>query len=181
MAQPTRAFPDYWTEADLASLPDDGHRYEIVDGSLLVTPRPKDDHQGIGMNLAFVLRSAIPKDWRVVYVVGVRVPGGNFVPDLVVLKPGCARGVEWREAGDAALVVEIASPSTRLADRTLKAAKYAEAEIPAYWRVERDGTVTIHSAPAAGEYTETQVIAPGAPADLTYPFPVHIDPSALID
>lgn len=92
MAQPILKFPDYWSEADLGDLPADGHRYEIVDGSLLVTPPPLDSHQAISGNLYFILRTAAPAGWRVLYEVGVRVPGGNFIPDLVVLKPDSARG-----------------------------------------------------------------------------------------
>ena len=34
-----------WTLADLDGLPDDGRRYEIIDGSLLVSPPPSNDHQ----------------------------------------------------------------------------------------------------------------------------------------
>lgn len=181
MAQPMYAFPDYWSEADLDVLPDDGHRYEIVDGSLLVTPPPLDGHQGIGMNLSILLHSAASPGFRVLYEVGVRVPGGNFIPDVVVLRPGAARNVEWREAEDVALVVEIASRSTRVTDRTLKAAKYAEAGIPAYWRVDADGTVVIHTAPGDGDYGHTQVVRPGESVRVEYPFPVDIVPESLVD
>ena len=91
MAQPIPKFPDYWSEADLNDLPADGHRYEIVDGSLLVTPPPLDIHQGIGAKLLILLATAAPAGWRVLYEVGVRVPGGNFIPDLVVLKPDACK------------------------------------------------------------------------------------------
>lgn len=181
MAQPTYSFPDYWGEADLDVLPDDGHRYEIVDGSLLVTPPPLDGHQGIGANLLMMLRGAMPSGWRVLYEIGVRVPGGNFIPDVVVLKPGSARNVEWRESADVALVVEIASKPTHVTDRTLKAAKYADAGIPAYWRVGGDGTVTMHTAPEDGEYTRAQVVRPGETIRVDHPFPVDVVPDALVD
>lgn len=180
MAAPSYRFPDYWSETDLAQLPDDGHRYEIVDGSLLVTPPPKDDHQNIGGNLYFVLRTALPAGWRVLYEVGVRVPGGNFIPDLVVLKPGAATGVEWREAGDVALVVEVASRSTHVTDRTLKAAKYAEAGIPSYWRVDTNGNVVVHSDLSDGDYQRVSVLPAGSHAQVDEPFPVSFDPADLV-
>jgi Uma2 family endonuclease len=161
VAEPTLRFPDSWTEADLDALPDDGHRYEIVDGSLLVTPRATDDHQGVGLNLALLLRQAAAVGWRVLYEVGVRV-GGNLIPDIAVLKPDSARGVEWREASDVALVVEIASKSTEATDRSLKVIKYAEAGVPAYWRVARDGAVTIHTLVAETQYGITDIIKPGS-------------------
>jgi Uma2 family endonuclease len=180
VAEPTLRFPDSWTEADLDALPDDGHRYEIVDGSLLVTPPATDDHQGLGLNLAILLRQAAPAGWRVLYEVGVRVPGGNLIPDIAVLKPGSARGVEWREASDVALVVEIASKSTEATDRSLKVIKYAEAGVPAYWRVARDGAVTIHTLVAEAQYGITDVIKPGSVLAVTHPFPVSLDPAALV-
>jgi Uma2 family endonuclease len=180
VADATFRFPDSWTEADLDALPDDGHRFEIVDGSLLATPPAKDDHQGIGMNLAILLRQAAPQGWRVLYGVGVRVPGGNLIPDIVVLKPGSAHGVEWREASDVALVVEIASKSTEATDRSLKVIKYAEAGVPAYWRVARDGAVTIHTLVDEAQYGITDIIKPGSVLAVTYPFPVSLDPAALV-
>lgn len=145
MAQPVYKFPDFWTEADLEVLPDDGHRYEICDGSLLVTPPPTDSHQSVGFKLAATLDAAAPKGWRVLPELGVRVPGGNFIPDIAVLYPHGARGVVWREASDVALVVEVASESTEINDKGTKALKYAQAGIPAYWRVARDGVTTVHA------------------------------------
>ena len=180
MAQPTFRFPDSWTEADLDALPDDGHRYEIVDGSLLMTPPARDDHQGIGMNLAILLRQAAPEGWRVLYEVGVRVPGGNLIPDIAVLKPRSARGIQWRDASDVALVVEIASKSTDVTDRSLKVIKYAEAGVPAYWRVAREGAVTIHTLVDEAQYGITDIIKPGSVLAVTYPFLVRFDPAALV-
>lgn len=181
MAQPTYSFPDYWSEADLDGLPDDGHRYEIVDGSLLMTPPPSQGHQSIGGNLFMALRLAMPNGFRALYEIGVRVPGGNFIPDIVVLRPGSSPNVEWSEAEDVALVVEIASKSTRVTDRTLKAAKYAEAGIPTYWRVDADGTVTIHTGPAADEYTRSSTIRPGDRVLVEQPFPVEVVPADLVE
>lgn len=180
MVQQTARFPDSWTESDLDALPDDGHRYEIVDGSLLVTPPTKDDHQGIGMNLAILLRQAAPEGWRVLYELGVRVPGGNLIPDIAVLKPGSAHSVHWRDASDVALVVEIASQSTEATDRSLKVIKYAEAGIPAYWRIARDGAVTIHSLADEGQYGIADIVKPGSELAVSYPFPVRLDPAALV-
>ncbi|MET9325914.1 Uma2 family endonuclease [Tsukamurella sp. NPDC003166] len=181
MAQPTYSFPDYWGESDLDVLPDDGHRYEIVDGSLLMTPPPSQGHQSIGGNLFIALRLAMPRGFRGLYEVGVRVPGGNFIPDIVVLKPGAPRVAVWSESCDVALVVEMASRSTRVTDRTLKAAKCAEAMIPSYWRVDEDGTVTIHTDPDGFEYTRSQVVRPGERLRVDAPFPVDLDPASLVD
>ena len=181
MAQPSFSFPDYWGEADLDVLPDDGHRYEIVDGSLLMAPPPSQVHQRIGGNLFMALRLAVPDGWRVLYEIGVRVPGGNFIPDIVALRPGAAPNVDWSESDDIALVVEIASKSTRVTDRTLKAAKYAEAGIASYWRVDADGTVTVHTEPVDDEYTRSVTVRPGETRRIEFPFSVELVPADLVD
>lgn len=180
MAQPVYQFPDFWTEADLDALPDDGHRYEILDGSLHVTPPPNGYHQSIGVELLLQLRAGAPPRWRVLQEIGVRVPGGNFVPDVVVLKPTADLGVNWQDADDVALVVEVASPSTEVNDRNNKAAKYAEAGIPAYWRVARDGTITVHALVDEARYGIVTIVKPGETWTAVLPFPVELDPAALV-
>ena len=54
-----------FTRADLDAMPDDGHRYEIIDGSLVVTPAPSLRHQIIVLNLAIALKASCPDDLRV--------------------------------------------------------------------------------------------------------------------
>ncbi|MPY82922.1 MAG: Uma2 family endonuclease [Actinophytocola sp.] len=180
MAQPAYQFPDYWTEADLDSLPDDGHRYEILDGSLHITPLADGYHQSIGLALAVLLRTAAPSGCRVLPELGVRVPGGNFVPDLVVLEPGADLGATWHDPQQIALVVEVASPSTEVNDKTSKAFKYAEAGIPAYWRVARDGTITVHALVDQGQYGIVTTVKPGTTWTASLPFPVTLEPDALV-
>jgi Uma2 family endonuclease len=55
-----------FTRADLVAVPDDGHRYEIVDGALLVTPAPSRRHQLVSGNLHVLLATRAPGDLRVV-------------------------------------------------------------------------------------------------------------------
>lgn len=66
-----------------------------------------------------------------------------------MLNPGSARGVQCRNASDVAVVVEIFSTSTEATDRSLKVIKYAEAGVPAYWRVAREVRCA-----AAGRYED---------------------------
>lgn len=180
MAAPAYRFPDFWTEADLEALPDDGHRYEIINGSLVMTPPPTDGHQSIGVQLLLALRNAAPPGWRVLYELGVRIPSGNLIPDLVVLYPHAAREVDWRDPRDVALVVEVASPSTEDYDRTIKVLKYAQAGIPAYWRVARDGTVTVYALVAEAQYGIIATVKPGTTWKATFPFEVTLNPDALV-
>lgn len=174
-------WPDTWSEATLGTLPDDGHRYEIVDGSLLVTPPPIDRHQFVGAALLGILRATAPGGWQVAHDLGVRVPGGNLIPDIVALRPGHARGVVWREAVDVGLVVEIASPSTQTTDRSLKAVKYAEAGIPVFWQVAQNGTITVSALVAPGQYGIVETVRPGRSWTASVPFAVTFDPAEFLD
>ena len=48
------------TVADLETMPDDGHRYELIDGALIVTPAPSPRHQRVSRNLLMALHAACP-------------------------------------------------------------------------------------------------------------------------
>ena len=52
-----------WTMERLRALPDDGNRYEIIDGELLVTPSPSFDHQGA----VTALWARLAEFWREVF------------------------------------------------------------------------------------------------------------------
>jgi len=45
----------HWTSRDLELLPDDGNRYEIIDGELYVAKQPDWQHQLAGFRLGFLL------------------------------------------------------------------------------------------------------------------------------
>ncbi len=145
-----------------------------------MTPPPTDGHQSIGVQLLLTLRNVAPPGWRVLYELGVRIPDGNLIPGPVGLYPHAAREVDWRDPRDVALVVEIASPSTEDYDRTIKVLKYAQAGIPAYWRVARDGTVTVHVLVAEAQYGIIATVKPGATWTATFPFEMALNPDALV-
>lgn len=184
MAQPSYEWqpPEgRWTERDLSALPADGHRYEIIDGSLLVTPPAEDDHHELADDIRWALRIAAPPGWRVIREIGLRVPSGNVIPDVTVLRPGSPRGVRWHEASAVALVVEVESPSSRRHDRFTKLALYAEAGIESYWRIERGehGPVAhLYTIATAGHYELHQSVYPPDAVKVELPFPVQVDPAA---
>ncbi|RGC66463.1 hypothetical protein C5N14_23995 [Micromonospora sp. MW-13] len=123
MAQPTYEWhpPERgWREQDLFDLPEDGNRYEIIDGSLHVTPPAGYAHHELADEIRLTLRAAAPKGWRVIREAGLRAPGSNLIPDLTVLKPGAPADGMWIEPSDVALVVEVESPSSRRHDRFTK-------------------------------------------------------------
>jgi Uma2 family endonuclease len=137
-----------WTRADLVRLPDDGNRYEVLDGALLVTPLPAGLHQRCALVLGTALTTYCQRhSLGVVLGPSAVVWAENELqPDIAVL-PCSADFVdhhEWTEYPRPLLVVEIASPSTHRRDATVKRRAYVALGIPTYWIVEpQRGQVTV--------------------------------------
>lgn len=155
---------------------DDGHRYELIDGSLIVTPSPLRKHQRAVTRLAFLLGQTNPEPGLFEVLVApldIRLNDETVVqPDAVVLVGD--------DEDKPLLVVEVLSPSTRHIDVGLKWSRYASAGIPHFWVVDpdtpsltvwqlRDGAY-IKGAEAAGDQT----------ASVVAPWPVSVVPTALI-
>ena len=132
-----------WTVERAHALPDDGDRYEVLDGELFVTPAPIWRHQGATILLqspllAYVLERRI--GWAIAAPADVIFsPRRLLQPDLFV--------VPWREPGAPALTssptrlllaVEVLSPSTARADRQRKRTIYQSEGVPEYWIVDVD-------------------------------------------
>lgn len=127
-----------WSTDDLADLPDDGRRYELVDGALLVSPPPTLGHDDLASQLLLRLGAGLPPDLRVAAAPGLFFDRHNYrQPDVVVYRRAATASDELRPA-DVVLAVEVMSPSSVSNDRVTKPAQYAAAGIPHYWRVERD-------------------------------------------
>src|SRR2546423_8188022 len=89
-----------YTIADLERFPNDGNRYELLDGVLLVTPAPSHAHQIIVSRLQLRLMQAvmIPGDGQVVGPRGITVPPGNQLePDNLLHPAGHADELKWGE------------------------------------------------------------------------------------
>ncbi len=166
-----------WTVDDLAGFPDDGLRYELVDGVLLVSSAPSEEHQIALGNLYFLLRLAVPDTLRVhVAPFDVRFsPRRQLQPDLVVLPKD-------RSAPDRSpvLVVEVLSPSTSATDRTLKRLVFEQGGIPSYWLVDPlTPSLTVLEL-RDGSYTEVAVVVGAERYQATLPFPVEVVPVDLL-
>jgi Uma2 family endonuclease len=123
-----------FTVAELDRMPDDGRRYELLDGVLIVSPRPTTIHQFVAMRLLRVLADACPEDLCVVPEPAVELgPQTEFDPDLVVVRMDQIGGAKFTEAP--LLVVEIRSPSTALVDLNRKKAAYERFGVRSYWIV----------------------------------------------
>jgi Uma2 family endonuclease len=131
--------PDGWTVDDLLALPEEQtllQRTELVDGVLLVSPWPGLEHQRLLGKLQVALGAALPDGTELLPGVNVRLEGQRLlVPDLVILTCIEVDTVAFA-ASEVLLATEIVSPSSRVQDRILKRAVYAEALIPFYLLVE---------------------------------------------
>ncbi|MFJ8044377.1 Uma2 family endonuclease [Kitasatospora sp. NPDC096147] len=170
-----------WTVEEVLALPESPHgRVELVGGALLLSPDPGLPHRRAALRLAMLLSLAVDEaqaPLEVLEAVRLRVPDGLLVPDLVIA--GGAGAGPALGAEEAAVVVEIASPATRVADRKLKPALYAAAGIPHYWRVELDPVPRFHLGRLDGGRYADRLVQLGESTDLDDPFPLDLDPAAL--
>lgn len=123
---------------DFEALPEDGNRYEILDGKLAVTPTPFILHQRVSRNLHLLLCSHVAEhDLGEVLAAPVAVVLDEHTilePDLVFVSMNRAHLItEKAIAGAPDLVIEILSPSTARRDRTVKLRLYGRFGVPHYW------------------------------------------------
>lgn len=146
-----------WTYDEYASLPDDGQRYEIVNGVLVMAPAPDGPHQDTVLRIAHYLLMHV----EFAGLGKVRVapfdvqlsPKDVFQPDVfVVLSAHLGRMQKKKMIGAPDLVVEVASPSTALLDRVSKYERYAEAGVQEYWIVNVEAATVQVSVLEAGGY-----------------------------
>jgi Uma2 family endonuclease len=130
----------YWTFDEYAALPDDGKRYEIMNGVLVMIPTPEPDHQSAIALLAYYLLQVIEfKGLGRVFPgpVDVRLTSDRVVqPDvLVVLNANLHKIARKYVVGGPDLAVEVASPGTAIYDCLSKFEAYEQAGVPEYWIV----------------------------------------------
>lgn len=129
-----------WTYADYLKLPDDGKRYEILNGSLIEMPSPSGIHQLILSKLAYLITGWVlknrlglclvaPMDVLLDNALGVVQPDFLFIAadqKEIFSETGAVNG-------SPRLVVEILSPSTARFDRSKKLSAYEQAGVKEYW------------------------------------------------
>jgi len=127
------------TNENYRQIPDDGRRYELLEGQLNVTPAPGLEHQRVSKRLFTILLRYFEEGGggEVLYApLDVILAEDDVVqPDLVVVRHArqlSSRGVE----GAPSLLVEIVSPGRAHYDRTVKAQRYAARGVPHYWIVD---------------------------------------------
>jgi Uma2 family endonuclease len=166
---------------DLEDTPNDGNRYEVLDGALVMTPPPGTTHQHVVGELFVLLRQAAraaglqtfvaPVAWRI-------GPGQVPEPDLLVAAPEAV--TERAVVAPPLLVVEVLSLTGRNRDLSEKRRIYAEGGAAWYWLLDPSVTNLTVLRLAGQAYSERTVVA-GTEAYVTAdPLPVRVVPGELL-
>lgn len=170
-----------WSRADRDALPEDGHRYEVVDGALVVTPAPSPAHQIALFGLYRQLYASCPRHlWVLGAPLDVVLDARTVVqPDLLVARRDqlTPRGL----TGPPELAIEILSPSTQVVDRTLKLDRYERAGTRAYWLADPDALTLTGYELSAGHLHQRAHVTGHDSWTATIPYPVTITPAAWLD
>lgn len=129
------------TYEDYVALPDDGNRYEVIDGELLLVPAPNEFHQRVSMNLTLILGPFVRtmKLGDLYYApFDVVLSDTNIVqPDILFISAArCGVITERNVQGSPDLVVEILSASQPGRDEITKRRLYTEFDVAEYWIVD---------------------------------------------
>jgi Uma2 family endonuclease len=179
-ASPGLPFSRPMTYDDLASMPDDGHRYELIDGVLIVSPAPVLVHQRTVGNLHLALCAACPDDLEVFLA-----PLDVVITDDTVLEPDLlvARISDLGPKNLPAvpvLAVEVLSPSTRRFDLLLKRSRLESAGCEHYWVVDPEEPSVLAWRLRGGSYVEAARASGDEPFRVTDPYEIELTPSALV-
>lgn len=166
-----------WSEEAYLALPDDWRRVELLDGALLVSPNPSRRHQRLSLRLAMVLDRARPAHLEVLEGINVRLASGRIlIPDLAVVRMS-DEDTRVFDPHDVLLAAEIVSPGSIATDRAVKPPLYAQAGIPTYIRIEREGPTAHVLHLQGGRYVAAST---GTTLRLVDPFGVEVDLALLI-
>ncbi|MGH3870758.1 MAG: Uma2 family endonuclease [Pseudonocardiaceae bacterium] len=175
-----------FTVEDLERMPNDGLRYELLDGMLLVSPAPGLWHQEVVLELAIRLRAACPPELHVV-IAPFEWRGNRrtaLQPDVLVARHGDLLAVAGgKYLGEPpVLAVEVLSPSTRRIDRLSKLSAYEEAGVASYWLVDPDPAhPSLHALNLVdGHYVEAGCASGDRSWQAQRPFPVILTPADLV-
>lgn len=192
-----RSFDEPWNRARWEQLPDDGNRYEVIDGVLYMTTAPDFLHQWIIRQIFLILYQQIDQTGVGVTVwspIGLFMPGCDPVqPDLIVVRAADLEIIQKRGIfGVPALLIEVVSPPHPSLDTRIKREAYARAGVPEYWIVRPDSRdLLVCSQPDAilGDYGQSRLV--GTDDELVSPtlavrvavahFFADVPPGALVD
>ena len=142
MAMPIAA-PRY-TVDQVRGFPEDGQRYELLDGVLLVTPAPRKLHQvTVGRLFAQIFNALEPGGRAVAVTPGELEIGGHTLldPDILVYPAVYGPEVPWKLTREWWLAVEVLSPASRVYDGEFKRPAYQGIGVAEVWIVDPDARV----------------------------------------
>lgn len=169
------------TYDDLRRMPEDGHRYEILDGVLLVTPGPESIHQLCQGEIFFMIRSLIGPDLVVLTAPFDYVISSTTVlqPDLLVTRRADLGRLNLERTP--LLVIEVLSPSTRHLDAGSKRLAYEAAGVPWYWIIDpREPSILVLEL-VDGRYREFGRARDEEALEITAPVALTVVPARLVD
>jgi Uma2 family endonuclease len=131
------------TYDDLAAMPDDGKRYELINGELFELTGPTTKHQRSTRRLSSGLDNFVTRrELGEVFFAPLDVflsPHNVVQPDIVYVSRQRYHIVrEQKIEGVPDLLMEILSPSNRRHDVVTKAALYATFAVPEFWLIDPD-------------------------------------------
>ena len=131
-----------WTVEMVHALPDDGNRYEVLEGELLVSPAPSMLHQRALRELVLLLApyaARVGLDLLFAPAAVTWGPRTELQPDALVMPLVEGKAVaRFEDAGRLELAVEVLSPSTARTDRYRKRPEYQRRGVTEYWIVDVD-------------------------------------------
>jgi Uma2 family endonuclease len=166
-----RSIDDTWCYARWEQLPDDGNRYEVLDGVLYMSTAPGFNHQQVIMQLILLVGQPLHRSGLAIVSmapIGLIMPGADPVqPDFLLIRRERAGMIadDGRIRGVPDLVAEVLSPSNPELDTVVKRGVYARAGVPEYWIVRpatHDVLVCTQPDTARGDYTHERHIASGS-------------------
>ncbi|WP_239075266.1 Uma2 family endonuclease [Planosporangium flavigriseum] len=172
-----------WTVDDLRQLPDTGVRYELFDGSLLVSPPPALPHLRAVTLLRDLLLRRAPAGIKIVENAGVTIHGRRtfFIPDLCVIRTAVLdKEGDSLDQDDVLLAVEVLSPSNPGNDLVLKRHYYAAGGIPQYWIVDPKARRLTVLTLDGDAYVDRAAVEPGRVWQSEEPFPLSVDPADFL-
>lgn len=168
------------TAYDVAALPDDGNRYELIDGVLDVVPSPSLPHQSVQARLLKLLFAGEEPDWRTLAApFDILAEDTAVQPDIIVIPRTPPYAGILKEIP--VLAVEILSPSTAVRDLNTKFRRYERAGIASYWVVDPINPRLIAWELRDGRYDKVADVADAESWTATQPFEVTITPARLLD
>ncbi len=142
MGMPAQIQP-YYTVDEVLAFPEDGNKYELIYGELVVSPTPRVWHQKIVMRLTHILLDYCRRETvGQVFCVGADLSWGRrdviTQPDVFVLSLEDSSIDQWAEVRHVPLIAEVLSPSTARHDRFGKRLVYRDQRVDTYWIVDAD-------------------------------------------